>query len=97
MSAGDYLVEPDAEIYHSSIDPYGELAFEANTFGYGNSPVQFVDALSEATSNSYKDFLRCERSTASNRTSVVQVLHRHMNANRAAAGCTGCVSSNGPH
>jgi hypothetical protein len=97
MSAGDYLVEPDAEIYHISIDPYGELAFEANTFGYGNSAAHFIEVPSEAARNACKDSLWRERSTASNRTSVVQVLHRRMNANRAAAGCTGCVSSNGPH
>lgn len=61
VPAGDYFAEPDAEMYYISIDPRGELAFEANTFGYGNVPAHLIEVLSDAASNAYKGFLRRKR------------------------------------
>lgn len=55
---GDYFAEPDAQMYYISIDPRGELAFESNTFGYGGVPTHFIEVLTDAASNAYKDFLR---------------------------------------
>lgn len=61
VPAGDYIAEPDAQMYYISIDPRGELAFETNTFGYGNVPTHFVEVLTDAASNAYKAFLRTKR------------------------------------
>ncbi len=55
---GDYIADPDAPMYYLSIDARGELAFEENTFGYGNVPSHIVEVLTEQASNAYKDFLR---------------------------------------
>lgn len=55
---GDYVADPDAPMYYLSIDARGELAFEANTFGYGGVPSHIVEVLTEQASNAYKDFLR---------------------------------------
>src|SRR5699024_12268922 len=45
-------------MYYLSIDPRGELAFEENTFGYGDVPSHIIEILTEQASNAYKDFLR---------------------------------------
>lgn len=58
---GDYIAEPDAAMYYISIDPRGELAFDSNTYGYGGAPAHFVEVLTNAASNAYKDFLRRKR------------------------------------
>lgn len=58
---GDYLAEPNAEMFYISIDPRGELAFETNTFGYGGVATHFIEVLTDAASNAYKDFLRRKR------------------------------------
>lgn len=58
VPAGDYFAVPEAEMYYISIDPRGELAFENNTFGYGGVPTHFIEVLTDAASNAYKDFLR---------------------------------------
>lgn len=58
VPAGDYMAEPNAEMYYVSIDPRGELAWETNTFGYGGVPTQFLEVLTDQASNAYKDFLR---------------------------------------
>lgn len=58
VPAGDYMAAPDAAMYYISIDPRGELAWESNTFGYGGVPAHFVEVLTDAASNAYKDFLR---------------------------------------
>ncbi|MBV0892300.1 RibD family protein [Paracoccus sp. Z118] len=58
---GDYIAEPHAEMFYISIDPRGELAFESNTYGYGGAPAHFVEVLTDAASNAYKDFLRRKR------------------------------------
>lgn len=61
VPAGDHIAEPDAEMYYVSIDPRGELAFETNTFGYGGVPAHFIEVLTDAASNAYRDFLRRKR------------------------------------
>lgn len=58
VPAGDYMAVDDAVMYYVSIDPRGELAFEDNTFGYGGVETHFIEVLTEAASNAYKDFLR---------------------------------------
>src|SRR5699024_2717070 len=55
---GDYVADEEAPMYYLSIDPRGELAFEENTYGYGNAPAHIVEILTEQASNAYKDFLR---------------------------------------
>jgi len=55
---GDYIADADAPMYYLSIDPRGELAFEENTFGYGDVPSHIIEILTEQASNAYKDFLR---------------------------------------
>lgn len=55
---GDYLAEPDAEMYYVSIGPRGELAFEENTFGYGGVPAHIIEVLTGSADNAYKAFLR---------------------------------------
>lgn len=55
---GDYIADDNAPMYYLSIDPKGELAFEKNTYGYGDVPAHIVDVLTEQASNAYKDFLR---------------------------------------
>lgn len=52
------MAETDAPMYYLTIDPRGELAFEENTFGYGNVSSHIVVVLTEQASNAYKDFLR---------------------------------------
>lgn len=58
---GDYIAVEDAAMYYISIDPLGELAFEDNTFGYGGVETHFIEVLTEAASNAYKDFLRSKQ------------------------------------
>lgn len=60
VPAGDYIAEPDAAMYYLSIDPRGELAFEANTSGYGGVPAHLIEVLTDAATNAYRDFLRCK-------------------------------------
>lgn len=55
---GDYFAVRDADMYYISIDPRGELAFETNTFGYGGVSTHFIEVLTDAASNAYRDFLR---------------------------------------
>ncbi|ANE04336.1 dihydrofolate reductase family protein [Corynebacterium crudilactis] len=55
---GDYFAVSNAAMYYISIDPRGELAFDTNTFGYGGVPTHFIEVLTDAASNAYKDFLR---------------------------------------
>lgn len=55
---GDYVADSDAPMYYLSIDPRGELAFEENTYGYGDVPSHIIEVLTEQASNAYKDFLR---------------------------------------
>ena len=38
VPAGDFLAEPDMDMYYISIDPRGELARESNTFGLWRRP-----------------------------------------------------------
>lgn len=61
VPAGDYFADSDAQMFYISIDPRGELAFETNTFGYGGVNAHFIEVLTEAASNAYKDFLRRKR------------------------------------
>lgn len=58
VPAGDYFAAPNAEMFYISIDPRGELAFEENSLGYGGVPAHFIEVLTDAASNAYKDFLR---------------------------------------
>lgn len=58
---GDHIAEPDAEMFYISIDPRGELAFESNSYGYGEVPAHFVEVLTDSASNGYKDYLRRKR------------------------------------
>lgn len=58
VPAGDFLAAPDGTMYYISIDPRGELAWEGNTFGYGGVRAHFVEVLTNAASNAYKDYLR---------------------------------------
>src|SRR4051794_36773136 len=51
VPTGDYLAEPDAELYYVSIDPRGELAFDTNTYGYGDALAHFIEVLADAASN----------------------------------------------
>ncbi|MBM7601449.1 riboflavin biosynthesis pyrimidine reductase [Virgibacillus halotolerans] len=55
---GDYVAYSNAPMYYLSIDPRGELAFEENTFGYGDVSSHIIEILTEQASNAYKDFLR---------------------------------------
>lgn len=55
---GDYVADPDAPMYYLAIDTRGELAFEENTFNYGNVSSHIVVVLTEQVSNAYKAFLR---------------------------------------
>lgn len=58
VPAGDHIAEPEAEMYYVSIDPRGELAFDADGYGYGGVQAHFVEVLTDAASNAYKDYLR---------------------------------------
>lgn len=58
VPAGDYVAEPESEMYYVSIDPRGELAWQQNTYGYGGVPAHILEVLTEAASDGYKDFLR---------------------------------------
>lgn len=61
VPAGDFLAEPGVGMYYISIDPRGELAWESNMFGYGGVQAHFIEVLTEAASNAYKDYLRRKR------------------------------------
>ena len=58
VPAGDFFAEPGAGMYYISIDPRGELAWESNMYGYGGVQAHFIEVLTEAASNAYKDYLR---------------------------------------
>ncbi|WP_093186925.1 dihydrofolate reductase family protein [Sanguibacter gelidistatuariae] len=45
----------------SPIDPRGELAWSASTFGYGGVQAHFLEVLTDQASNAYKDYLRRNR------------------------------------
>ncbi|MBU5593854.1 RibD family protein [Amphibacillus sp. MSJ-3] len=55
---GDYIADTNASMYYLSIDPRGELAFEDNSYGYGDVASHIVEVLTEQASHAYKDFLR---------------------------------------
>lgn len=55
---GDYVADPVAPMYYLAIDTRGELAFNENTFDYGNVSSHIVVVLTEQVSNAYKAFLR---------------------------------------
>ncbi|MFC5587397.1 hypothetical protein ACFPRA_00555 [Sporosarcina soli] len=55
---GDYVADSDAPMYYLSIDRRGELAFEENTYGYGDVPSHIIEVLTEQATNAFKDFLR---------------------------------------
>lgn len=58
VPAGDFIAEPEAGMYYVSIDPRGELALENSSFGYGGVRAHFIEVLTDAAGNAFKDYLR---------------------------------------
>lgn len=55
---GDFVAEPDAEMYYVSIDPSGKLAWERNVVDYGGIDSHVIEVITDRVGAPYRDFLR---------------------------------------
>ncbi|EAX86344.1 hypothetical protein TVAG_069050 [Trichomonas vaginalis G3] len=56
---GDFVVEPNAELYVVAADPSGKLAWQKNTLQYDvRPPAHIIEALTEKATPQYKNYLR---------------------------------------
>ena len=55
---GDFLAQPDFEMFYISIDPHGRLGWESSTLRYIDATAHVVEVLTELASNACKAFLR---------------------------------------
>lgn len=56
---GDFIADPDAEMYYVSIDRLGKVGWTKNTITYMERPeAHIIEVLSEQASNAYRDLLR---------------------------------------
>lgn len=55
---GDYVADPNADMYYVSIDRKGILGWTRNYVDYGKRNAHIVEVLSEKAADGYKDFLR---------------------------------------
>ena len=59
VSDGDFIANPDAEMYYVSIDRLGKVGWTTNTIKYMERPeAHIIEVLSEKSSNAYRDLLR---------------------------------------
>lgn len=58
VPAGDYVADPDAQMYYVSIDPSGRLAWEHNVVDYGGIDSHVIEVITERVGAPYRDFLR---------------------------------------
>lgn len=54
---GDFVAQPDAEMYYVSIDPSGKLGWKSSMLTYQDTTAHVLEVLTEKASNSYKAFL----------------------------------------
>ena len=56
---GDFVANPNAEMYYISIDRLGKVGWTKNTIHYMDRPESYIiEVLSEQASNAYRDLLR---------------------------------------
>lgn len=55
---GDYIAEPDAEMYYVSVDPAGRLGWEKEELTYVDTTSHVIEVLTGKAGNAYKAFLR---------------------------------------
>ncbi len=55
---GDYIAEPDAEMYYVSVDPAGRLGWEKEELTYVDTTAHVIEVLTGKAGNAYKAFLR---------------------------------------
>lgn len=55
---GDFVAEPNAEMYYVSVDPSGKLGWKSSVLTYQDTTAHVLEVLTEKASNAYKAFLR---------------------------------------
>lgn len=55
---GDFVAQPDAEMYYVSIDPSGKLGWKSSVLTYQDTTAHVLEVLTEKAGNAYKAFLR---------------------------------------
>lgn len=55
---GDFVAEPNAEMYYVSVDPSGKLGWKSSVLTYQDTTAHVLEVLTEKAGNSYKAFLR---------------------------------------
>ena len=58
VPAGDFVAEPNADMYYVSVDPSGKLAWKSSKLTYIDTHTHVLEVLTEKASNAYKAFLR---------------------------------------
>ena len=55
---GDFVAQPDADMYYVSVDPSGRLGWKNCTLTYEDTHAHVLEVLTGKASNAYKTFLR---------------------------------------
>lgn len=55
---GDFVAQPNADMYYVSVDPSGKLGWKSCTLTYGDTTAYVLEILTGKASNAYKAFLR---------------------------------------
>lgn len=55
---GDFVAQPDGDMYYVSVDPSGKLGWKESTLTYEDTKAHVLEVLTGKASNAYKAFLR---------------------------------------
>lgn len=55
---GDFIAQPDADMYYVSIDPSGKLGWESPRLHYVDTTAHVIEVLTEKAAGAYRAFLR---------------------------------------
>ena len=55
---GDYIADPDAQMFYFAVDGSGKLAWETNSFSYFDVEAHIVELISASVSDAFKAHLR---------------------------------------
>lgn len=58
VPAGDFIADPDAEVYYFAVDGSGTLAWDRNSFSYFDVDAHIVELIPASTSDAFKAHLR---------------------------------------
>lgn len=57
---GDFIANPEADVYYFAVDGSGKLAWDRNTMSYFDVNAHIVSLISASVSDAYKAFLRAQ-------------------------------------